>query len=359
MTASAEGLLTRRFGRASRLARALAFGLTHGEASVVALAGFLLRGGIVLLALPSVILPSVIGIASLTGVDAISIAGQPTLWLIELIVLAVVAALVWLAVASVVGSLTDVWLVQMTLDSGRGTRPERLPLPRMSLLLRLAAIRMICLAPVAIALAWAATRIFNATYDQLMTPSNLTSPLPLRVALAAGDAVAVVVVVWLATETMAAIAVRLEVLAGAGVLGSILGAARQVVRRPISTLLTVVVSHGASAAVIGLALVGTSTAFDWCRIAARNQVPIAIKLGIGNFGTVRDFRPVAFALATVALAVAWIAALAVSAVASAWRSAAFTNEVADAVRAASARAGEATQRSGLGLSCVAGERSGD
>ena len=119
MTAPAEGLLTRRFGRAGRLARALAFGLTHGEASVVALAGFLLRGGIVLLALPSVILPSVIGIASVTGVDAISIAGQPTTWLVELIALAVVAAIAWLAVASLVGSLTDVWLIQMMLDPGQ------------------------------------------------------------------------------------------------------------------------------------------------------------------------------------------------------------------------------------------------
>ncbi len=123
MTAPAEGLVTRRSGRAGRLARALAFGLTHGEASVVALAGFLLRGGIVLLALPSVILPSVIGIASVTGVDAISIAGQPTTWLVELIALAIVAAIAWLAVASLVGSLTDVWLIQMTLDPS-GTRQE-------------------------------------------------------------------------------------------------------------------------------------------------------------------------------------------------------------------------------------------
>ena len=359
MTAPAEGLVTRRSGRAGRLARALAFGLTHGEASVVALAGFLLRGGIVLLALPSVILPSVIGIAGVTGVDAISIAGQPTTWLVELIALAIVAAIAWLAVASLVGSLTDVWLIQMTLESGRGRRPGSLPLPHMSLLLRLAAIRMICLVPLAIALAWAATRIFTATYDQLTTPSNLTSPLPLRVIFAAGDAVAVVVVVWLVTETLAAIAVRREVLAGGGIWRSVLGAAGQIAHRPISTLLAVVVSYATSAVAIGLALVGTSAAFDWCRIAARNQEPIAIKLGIGGFSTARDFRPIAFALATLALAVAWVAALAVSAVTSAWRSAAFTNEVADALSATSPRAGEATQRSRLGLSCAAGERSGD
>ena len=325
----------------------------------MALAGFLLRGGIVLLALPSVVLPSVIGIAGVTGVDAISIAGQPTPWLIELIALAIVGAVVWLAAASLVGSLTDIWLIQMTLDSGGDGRQGGIPLPKMPLLLRLAAIRMICLVPLAIALSWAATRIFNATYDELTTPSNLASPLPLRVVLAAGDAVAVVTVVWLASETIAAIAVRRELLAGGGVWRSVLGAAGQMVRRPISTLLTAAISHATSAVAIGLALVGISTAFNWCRIAARNPVPIAIKLGIGDFSTTRDFRPVAFALATVAIAVAWFAALAIAAVTSAWRSAAFTNEVADALPATSSRAGGATERSGLGLSVAPGERSGD
>lgn len=359
MTAPAEGLVTRRSGRTGRLARALAFGMTDGEASVVALAGFLLRGGIVLLALPSVMLPSVIGIASVTGVDAISIAGQPTTWLVGLIALAIVAAIAWLAVANLFGSLTDVWLIQMMLDPGQRTRHEGLPLPRMSLLLRLGAIRMICLAPLAIALAWAATRIFNATYDELTTPSNLTSPLPLRVVFAAGDAVAVVAFVWLATETIAAIAVRREVLAGGGTWRSLLGAAMEIVHRPISTLLTVVVSYATSAVAIGLALFATSIAFDWCRIAARNEEPIAVKLGIGGFSTERDFRPVVFALAIAALVVVWVAALAVSAVTSAWRSAAFTNEVADTLPATSSRAGADTQRSGLGLSGATGERSGD
>ncbi len=331
MTEPDEGLVTRRYGRAGRLARALVFGLTDGAAAIVALAGFLLRGGIVLLALPSVILPSVIGIAGVTGVDAISIAGQPTPWLIELIVLAVVAAVVWLAAASVIGSLTDIWLVQMALDSGRGHSRGGVTLPRTTTLMRLAAIRMICLVPVLVAFAWASTRIFDATYNELTTPSNLATPLPLRVVLAAGDAVAVVTVVWLASETVAAIAVRRELLAGRGAFWSILGAAAQTVRRPLSTLLTAIVSYVASAAVIGLALVATSTAFDWCRIAARNPDPIAVKLGVGDLSTARDFRPVVFALAAVALAAAWVAALAITAVTSAWRSAAFTNEVADAL----------------------------
>lgn len=343
MVEPVERPATRRSGRAGRLTRALAFGLTDSEASLVALAGFLLRGGIILLALPAITLPSVIGIAGVTGVDAISIAGQPTPWLLELIALTIVAAVVWVTVASLVGSLVDVWLIQMAMDLGRDGTRRRLGLPARSLVLRLAAIRMICLLPLAVALVWAATRIFNATYNELTTPSNLTAPLPLRVVLAAADAVAVVTVVWLAAETIAAIATRRQVLAGRGIRRSIVDAASQMVRRPISTLLTVVVSYATSAMALGLALVATSTAFDWCRIAARNQEPISINLGIGQFSTARDFRPVVFALAAVALALAWAAALALSAVTSAWRSAAFTNEVADARLASSPSTSGGTQ----------------
>jgi hypothetical protein len=243
-----------------------------------------------------------------------------------------------LTVAGLVGSLVDVWLVEMALDVERPKTRDRLPLPGTALLLRLLAIRMICLVPLAVALGWAASRLFSATYDELTTPTNLATPLPLRVIFAATGAVAVVAVVWLVAETIAAIAIRRQILAGRGIWRSLQGAAWQLVRRPISTLLTVVVSYGTSVVAVGLALVATATAFDWCRIAARNAQPIAIKLGIGDFSTTRDFRPVAFALAAGAVALAWAAALTLSGVASAWRSAAFTHETADALPAAAPRA---------------------
>ena len=311
--------------------RAAAFCLTDREAPVVALVGFLIRGGIVLIALPSVVLPSVIGLAGATGVDYISISGEPTRWLLEVVFAAVVAAVVWLTLAGLVGSLVDVWLVEMALDARRPTTRGRLSLPATTLLFRLLAIRMICLVPLAMALVWAAGRLFTATYDELTTPTNLATPLPLRVIFAATGAVAVTAVVWLVAETIAAIAVRRQILAGHGIWRSLGGAAWQLVRRPISTLLTAFVSYAASAAAMGLALVSTATAFDWSRIAARNTQPIAVRLGVGDFSTTRDFRPVAFALAAVAVALAWAAALVLSGVASAWRSAAFTHEVADAL----------------------------
>ena len=347
-----------RLGRARRVGASISFGVSARSAALVALAGFLARGGIVLLALPAVVLPSVIGVAEVTGVRAISIAGQPTLWLVELIVAALIGTAVWLAIAGVIGAVADAWLVDMALDpSGSGGR--QLALPGWRLALRLVAIRAICAIPLAVALAWAAGRLFEATYNELTTPTDLAQPLPLRVILAASYSVAVVVVVWLATETVAAIAVRRQLLAGRGIWRSLADAALQIARRPFSTLVTVLFSYGMSFVATVAALFATATAFDWCRIAGRNSEPIAVRLGIGDLATTRDFRPVVFALATLALALAWVAALTLSAVTSAWRSAAFTNEVADAVGARVEPAPDTAEPGRLGLSGAKGERSGD
>ena len=347
-----------RRGRARRVGESIAFGVSGRPAPLVALTGFLLRGGIVLLALPAVVLPSVIGLAEVTGVRAISIAGQPTWWLVEVVVAALVGTVIWLAIASVIGAVADVWLVDMAVDPS-GSASRALPLPGRGLIFRLVAIRAVCAIPLVAALAWAAGRLFEATYNELTTPTDLAKPLPLRVVVAAAYSVAVVMVVWLATEAVAAIAIRRQILAGRGIWRSLADATFQVARRPLSTLVTVVFSYGTSFAATIAALFATATAFDWCRIAGRNSEPIAVRLGIGDFATTRDFRPVVFALATVALALAWAAALALSAVTAAWRSAAFTREVEDALAAQLDQVAGAADPGGLGLSGVTGERSGD
>jgi len=165
----------------------------------------------------------------------------------------------------------------------------------------------------------------NATYDELTTPSNLTSPLPLRVSwppampsrcgpgLARGG-----------DDRRDRRPAR-----GPGrwrAWRSVLGAAVEIVHRPISTLLTVVVSACDERLAIGLAPVGTrqpSTVPDCPGTRSGHLRPGDSGPG-GSVGC----------------------GLAVSAVTSAWRSAAFTGEVADALPATSARAGEAPQRSG-------------
>jgi hypothetical protein len=337
------------------MARALAFGLGKRDNVIVALAGFLVRGGILVLALPAVVLPSVIGLAGATGVDAFGIDGRPTAWLIGIVFVGVVGVVVWLAVASFVGSLIDVWLIGAALDGAATPVREGRPLPRTSLLIDMISVRGFCFLPLAGALAWASSRIYSAAYAELTTPTNLVTPLPVRVIESAADAVVVVFVAWLVTETIAAIAVRRMVLADDGVGRSIGGAIAQVVRRPLSTAGTVVTTGGATLVATALAVAATSTAFDWCRIAARNEQPIAITLGLSPLSTTRDFRPLVFVLTALVLAVAWVAAAALSGIASAWRSAAWTGEVLASVSTAHF----SSDRGELGLSGENEERSGD
>jgi hypothetical protein len=307
---------------------AVAFGMGGLDTVVVALAGFLLRGGIVLLALPSVVLPSVIDIAGATGVQAFGIDGEPTPWLFGVVAIIMGAVVAWLALAGLVGSLVDVWLIEAALDAtDRPVRRGR-PLPDLGLLLDMVAVRGICLLPLVGALAWAGSRVYTAVYNEMTTPSNLATPLPVRIVENAADAVIAVSLVWLATETIAALAVRRLVLSDDGVGRSIVGALVQTVRRPFSTALTVLASTGASVLATAVALAATATAFDWCRVAARSQQPIAITLGSGPLSTTRDFRPIAFALTALVLAVAWVTAAALYGIASAWRSAAWTGEAA-------------------------------
>jgi hypothetical protein len=333
------------FGRASKLAvpidvpagprwpgrarRAFLFGLDRDNA-VVALAGFLVRGGIALLALPGVVLPSVIGIAGSVGISSFAIDGSPTRQLILLVELSVLVSLAWLAAAGFAGSLVDAWLIEAAVDRESAPGRKR-PLPDSGLILDLVALRGVCLLPLAAAGAWAATRIYSAAYAELITPTNLVVPIFVRVVQSAADAVIVVVVAWLVMETIAGIAVRRMVMGGEGFGAAIGHAVVQVVHRPLTTILTALTWTVIGIAGTAAAMVATATAFGWTLDVARLGRPIALTVGLGPLSTTRDFRPVVFVLAAAAMAAVWLGGAALAGAASAWRSAAWTAEVASAL----------------------------
>jgi hypothetical protein len=315
-----------RSGWLPRMRRAVQFGLRDTDTGVVALAGFLLRGGFFVVLLPIVVLPSVIGLAGATGVEAFGIDGHPTAWLFEIAAVVAAIAAAYLILAFVVGSLVDVLVIGATLDPDAGAAPRTRSLPGMGLVIDLAIIRAICAAPLGPTIYWAGAQIYSSAYDELTTPTNLATPLALRVVQAAAPAVLVLVLAWLVSEVFGAMVIRRMVLLDTGIVRSFAGALLQLVSRPISTIATSIVSYGVSAAAIGLALVASATTFDWCRVVARISQPITITIGAAPFSTTRDFRPVVFMLSAAALCVTWIVALAISGVASAWRSAALTGE---------------------------------
>ncbi|HEX7491995.1 MAG TPA: hypothetical protein VF337_09870 [Candidatus Limnocylindrales bacterium] len=309
--------------------RAFLFGADPGTISV-ALAGFLLRGGIVLLTIPSVVLPSVIGLAGATGVSAFAIDGRPTPWLYEMSVIATLMVAVWLMLAFLLGSLIDVWLIEASVSNEPHASSRPRSVPELRTLIDMMGIRALFLVPLALSMIWASGQIYNAIYGELTIPSDLATPLPLRVIEKAIAAVVIVAIVWLVTEAAGAVSVRRLVLFNTGILRSLGDGLVQFAVRPVSSAATIGLTYGVSIVATGAALLATGAAFDWCRIAARNQAPMAVTIGFGSVSTTRDIRSLLFLLAAVALAITWIAALSISGLASAWRSAALTSEAADA-----------------------------
>jgi hypothetical protein len=331
-------------GWLGRLRLAVRFGLDDPDAILVGLAGFLVRGGILVLLAPSVVLPSVIGAAAATGVNAFGIDGRPTVWLFQVAGIIAAIAAIWLLLAFLIGSLVDIWLIEAALG-GTGHAPGHARrLPDLKLLIDLAGVRAVCSLPLIAPIWWAGSRIYTVAYAELTAPTNLATPMLLRVVEGAAGGFIVVAIAWLATEVLGAIAVRRALLLGQGVWESLGGAAMQLVRRPLTSAATVVLTFGASVVATGFLVVATATAFDWCRAAARSPATAGL-----------DFRPIVFILAAFVLGLVWVVSLVVSGLASAWRSAAFTEEAVAAVGRPEMR----PEPDRLGLSGPGPERSGD
>ena len=88
---------------------------------IVALCGFLARGGIALLALPIVPLPSTVGLATLVGPTSVTAAGLTPDSVVRLVVI-ITLAVTWLLTGSAIGALTDIALVG---GLGRPADPAR------------------------------------------------------------------------------------------------------------------------------------------------------------------------------------------------------------------------------------------
>jgi hypothetical protein len=329
-TPYAPHLLAGSGGWLTRIARASRFATGDFDAAVVALAGFLIRGGVVLLAIPSVVLPSFLGLASIFAVNALGIDGRPTPWLIATVAGLAVAAAVWLAIAAVVGSIVDVWLIRAAMPSDPGSVDRPQPFPDPTLVLDMAGIRVLCLLPVGAAIVAAGAPIYNAAYSELTLPTNLSDPLLLRIAWRAAVPIGTVAVAWLVSETVAAIAVR-RLYLGDGFLRSLVGAVGQLVTRPLTSSLTFLATMLVSLAALAVAAVTTAFAFGLCLSAARLPNPIGLAISVAGFDASRDLRPVVFLAATILLGFAWILAMAVAGITSVWRSVAWTEETAAAL----------------------------
>jgi hypothetical protein len=316
---------SRSAGRDHGLAWATSQTLAESSAWVVALAGFLARGGIVILLVPILPLPSPVGIANIVGPAVVTPAG-PSSQGIAILVAAGIVVVGWVVLGVLIGAATDGYLARAeppwaavggTVAGEPGASAAG---PRV--VARLAAIRFALLMLLAVAVAVAAGPVVDSTYRELISPFDLETPLADRVAHETAPFLALVVAAWAVAEVAGGIAVRLAVQRDIGALGALGAMVRHVVRRPLGVLATTVVSFVVLALAVGPAIVVASAGFS------------LVEAGVGAGGDPR------MALAGgILVLVSWLGGIVLAGVASTWRGLLWSAEVAHGPPAGRAQTG--------------------
>jgi hypothetical protein len=298
---------------------------------LVALAGFLARGGIILAILPIVSLPSPLILSNLVAPLILPLAlGRFDAGIVAAIAAAAVVLLGWLVVGGLVGAAGDLALIRdgqaAAVEEGATGVPDRDGNARhvearggIGVIARILAVRLLAQAPFAVVLAVGAVGIVNVTYAELTRPAAVGTPLVLRVIAGAARPLVAIVVAWFLGEVAGGVAARRVALNGDGVRAALRGAVADVVRRPRSTIIPALVTTIPLVVILGGTLGGARIA--WLRTQEALSDPTI------------DGMTLAVALTT--FVAIWLASLVLIGVLTAVRSAALTFE---AVRAGAGRA---------------------
>jgi hypothetical protein len=285
--------------------RSLLLTLGHPDWWAMSLAAFLVRGGILVIALPMLALPSLAGLSTvvaplLTGV----VLGDSSIP--PIVLFAGAAALV--SAALFVTGLVGAWLDAALFAEGSAALGGIAPTGHASLRDALNA-RLTPHAITILALGFSVFRIVTAGYEELTSPTTSGAPLAIRILARTPEAVTALVLAWLIAEAVGGLALRRSVVdggsrsVGAAVVGGIRGLVRP------GGLVTLVITNLVVLG-IGLAL-WLATSATWIRLADR----------LTDGASAQDLG-----LALLAFIVAWVAGLLLFGVALAWRAAAWTAE---------------------------------
>ena len=276
------------------------------------LAGFLAGGGLVIVAWPILVLPTPTGLQNALGgpVSTLVFGGvSPTLALLFL------AGFVVLVVGVVGGTWIGAWAerqgIALTLEAAADEGLAAAPLPRDAPGAgRVALVRLLSLLPVLVVLGYAWAPVYDAAYRQLILPSELATPLPIRVMRDVPELVAAVLLTWLLSDAAAAVAVRRLVLGRGSVLRAWALGWVDLVRRPGRVLGTALAGLAVLVLLVGPSLLASSV--GWARV--RDVV-------------VDGRSPVAVLFVVVTWVAMWLGGLVLAGVAAAFRSAAWTLEL--------------------------------
>ena len=277
--------------------------------------GFLARGGLLLLALPILALPSLVELTTLLGPDAIGGAGLSarlvTLILVALAVLgsSVLAGVVCAAFAEAVAFERVVGSTEIRDDVASGRAGAAAASARPRLVLRLVWLQLRLLPVCGLVVGALALRLVEAVRGEYFLPRSLEVPFVIRVVQAAAPEIALVLATLVAVDLLGAVASRRVLVASlhpARDHGPITGAVGEIVRRPWSVARTFCLAWLVSLAAAVPVLLAVTMAW-------RVLIAVYAPSDPGSFDAV------AAALVTVLFVAVWLAALLLLGVASALR----------------------------------------
>jgi hypothetical protein len=299
---------------AGALADALLVTLATPTTWPLALAAFLLRGGILVVALPIIVLPTPVGVGNAVGPALTSIAfGSVPTELVVVIGSIVVGVLIWLVAggwlaagleaegARIVGRDEDVVALR-----GPEATPGGRPADR-HLAARILAARLLASLPLGVVLATGSVRLVFVTYRELASPLDVATPILVRVLRGSPEVVIAIVVAWMVAEIVGALAARRITLARSGVGGALRHAVATCVRHPVSTLVRFCVPTLVLFLVLVPSALAAAAAFDAIgAVLGGRSDPIGILVGVIVFVTL------------------WAVGLLLASVVCAWRAAIWT-----------------------------------
>jgi hypothetical protein len=312
---------------------------------LLALAGFLVRGGVLLFVLAIVALPSPLVVSNIVAPLVVPLAlGQIDDGTLALIEVGVGSVVIWLIGGGLVAAAIEIALIRDGREAmvEEGLAVQAPPRPGRLLTSRVALAHLLVHVPTALVIGIGSVRIANVAYIELTNPSEVVTPLLLRVIAGAAAPVGAIVVIWLLGEIVGGLAARRLVLAGSSLLGSLRGAVGDLVRRPAGALLPALGTTLVLAVDLSALLV--ATAFVWSQV--RESLIVSL------------IDPLTLTVTLLAFGGTWVGALALTGLIDAWRSAAMTFEAERAVVAGAVRTGSDPDPGGT-FGASTGRRPGD
>lgn len=211
----------------------------------LALAVFLLRGGILLVALPIVVLPTPVGLGNVLAPTIMSIAfGSVTVGLLVVSSTIVVGVLAWLLLGGWIAAALEAEGVRVValdaeVSEHREPAPGSMPAEDAGsgrIAARILVARLVAYIPLGLALSWGSLRFVFTAYGELTSPSDVTMPIVLRVVRASPEVVVAIVLAWMIGEIVGAMAARRIALGGDRVAAALRAALLTSLRHPLATL---------------------------------------------------------------------------------------------------------------------------